>query len=127
LLTPGARNYWKGHDFVKLSYEAIDIVLGAVSNLPGPECEIFIGHLGGAVGRVAKNATAFPQRNSHFVMNVHTRWREASMDQEFISWARKLFDAAAPYAAGTAYVNFMPGDEVDRIEQAYGSNYRRLA
>jgi hypothetical protein len=53
--------------------------------------------------------------------------REASMDQEFISWARKLFDAAAPHAAGTAYVNFIPGDEVDRVEQAYGSNYRRLA
>jgi FAD/FMN-containing dehydrogenase len=127
LLTPGARNYWKSHDFVKLSDEAIDIVLSAVSNLPGPECEIFIGHVGGAAGRVAKNATAFPQRNSHFVMNVHTRWREASMDQAFIDWARKLFDAAAPHAAGTAYVNFMPGDEVDRVEQAYGSNYRRLA
>ena len=127
LLTPGARNYWKSHDFVKLSDEAIDIVLGAVANLPGPECEIFIGHVGGAAGRVAKNATAFPQRNSHFVMNVHTRWREASMDQTSINWARKLFDAAAPHAAGTAYVNFMPGDEVDRVEQAYGSNYRRLA
>src|SRR5215210_3281069 len=110
LLTPGARNYWKSHDFVKLSDDAIDIVLRAVSNVPGPECEIFIGHLGGAVSRVAKNATAFPQRNSHFVMNVHTRWREASMDQKFISWARKLFDTAAPHAAGTAYVNFMPGD-----------------
>jgi FAD/FMN-containing dehydrogenase len=127
LLTPGARNYWKSHDFVKLSDEAIDIVLGAVANLPGPECEIFIGHVGGAAGRVAKNATAFPQRNSHFVMNVHTRWREASMDQTFINWERILFVAAAPHAAGTAYVNFMPGDEVDRVEQAYGSNYRRLA
>jgi FAD/FMN-containing dehydrogenase len=127
LLTPGARNYWKSHDFVKLSDEAIDIVLGAVSNLPGPECEIFIAHVGGAAGRIAKNATAFPQRKSHFVMNVHTRWREASMDQAFISWARKLFDAAAPHAAGTAYVNFMPGDEVDRVEQVYGPNYRRLA
>ena len=127
LLTPGARNYWKSHDFMKLSDEAIDIVLSAVSNLPGPECEIFIAHVGGAAGRIAKSATAFPQRKSHFVMNVHTRWREASMDQAFISWARKLFDAAAPHAAGTAYVNFMPGDEVDRVEQVYGPNYRRLA
>lgn len=127
LLTPGARNYWKSHDFMKLSDEAIDIVLSAVSNLPGPECEIFIAHVGGAAGRIAKNATAFPQRKSHFVMNVHTRWREASMDQAFISWARKLFDAAAPHATGTAYVNFMPGDEVDRVEQVYGPNYRRLA
>ncbi|TIP76576.1 MAG: FAD-linked oxidase, partial [Mesorhizobium sp.] len=25
-----------------------------------------------------------------------------------------------------AYVNFMPEDEVDRVEAAYGGNYRRL-
>jgi FAD/FMN-containing dehydrogenase len=48
-------------------------------------------------------------------------------DQSYIGWARRLFDAAAPHAAGTAYVNFMPEDEVDRVEQAYGANYRRLA
>lgn len=127
LLAPGARNYWKSHDFVKLSDEVIDLLLDAVSNLPGPECEIFIGHVGGAAGRVAKGATAFPQRNSHFVMNVHTRWREAGMDQTFISWTRKLFDAAAPHAAGTVYVNFMPADEGHRVEKAYGPSYRRLA
>ncbi|MEX0853288.1 MAG: FAD-binding oxidoreductase [Bauldia sp.] len=127
LLTPGARNYWKTHDFVKLSDEVIDILLGAVSGLPGPECEIFIAHVGGAAGRVAKGATAFPQRSSHFVMNVHTRWREAAMDQTCIAWARKIFAAAAPHATGTAYVNFMPGDEADRVEQSYGPSYRRLA
>ena len=60
-------------------------------------------------------------------MNVHTRWREAAADQSFISWTRKLFDTAAPYAAGTAYVNFLSADEVDRIERAFGPNYRRLA
>jgi hypothetical protein len=126
LLTPGARNYWKSHDFVKLPDEAIGILIDAVSRLPGPECEIFIGHVGGAAGRVAKDATAFPQRRSHFVVNVHTRWREAAMDRTFVDWAKKFFDDAAPFAAGTVYVNFMPGDETDRVAKAYGSNYRRL-
>ena len=76
LLTPGARNYWKSHDFTELPDPAIQILTDAVRKLPGPECEIFIGHLGGAAGRVATDATAFPQRSSHFVMNVHARWRE---------------------------------------------------
>ena len=82
-----------------------------------------------AVRRAAspQDATAFPQRNSHFVMNVHARWREPAMDKACIDWARGLFEAAKPYAAGTAYVNFMPEDEVDRVEAAYGGNYRRLA
>ncbi|MCA1404882.1 FAD-binding oxidoreductase [Ensifer sp. IC3342] len=126
LLTPGARNYWKSHDFMELSDTTIGILLEAIRQLPGPECEIFIGHVGGAAGRVAAEETAFPQRSSHFVMNVHARWREPEMDQVCIDWARRLFEAAKPYAAGTAYINFMPADEVDRVETAYGSNYGRL-
>jgi hypothetical protein len=81
---------------------------------------------GGAAGRVAVDATAFPQRSSHFVMNVHARWREPTMDQACIGWARQLFEAAKLHAAGTAYINFMPEDELDRVEAAYGSNYPRL-
>jgi FAD/FMN-containing dehydrogenase len=127
LLTPGARNYWKSHDFERLSDEAIDILLDAVKTLPGPECEIFIAHVGGAMARVPADATAYPQRKSHFIMNVHTRWREPSQDAACIGWARKLFDAAAKHAIGSAYVNFMPDDETDRIEKVYGSNFKRLA
>jgi len=127
LLTPGARNYWKSHDFTDLSDTAIGVLTGAARRLPGPECEIFIGHVGGAAGRVPADATAFPQRSSHFVMNVHARWREQAMDQACIGWARELFEAAKPYAAGTAYINFMPADEADRVQQAYGSSYQRLA
>lgn len=127
LLTPGARNYWKSLDFTELSDATIAILTEAVRELPGPECEIFIGHVGGAAGRVPADATAFPQRSAHFVMNVHARWREPSMDRTCIGWARKIFEAGKPHAAPTAYVNFMPDDESDRVESAYGDNYRRLA
>ncbi|MGK9334935.1 FAD-binding oxidoreductase [Sinorhizobium meliloti] len=126
LLAPGARNYWKSHDFMELSDQAIGILTESIRQLPGPECEVFIAHVGGAAGRVAAEETAFPQRNSHFVINVHGRWRDAAMDQACIDWARHLFEAAKPYAAGTAYVNFMPEDELDRVEAAYGANYGRL-
>jgi hypothetical protein len=49
------------------------------------------------------------------------------MDQACIGWARGLFEAARPHALGTAYINFMPADETDRVDAAYGPNYRRLA
>ncbi len=127
LLAPGARNYWKSHDFASLSDPTIEVLLGAIRDLPGPECEIFIGHVGGAAGRVAAHATAFPQRSSHYVMNVHARWREADMDRPCIDWARSVYEAARPHAVGTAYINFMPGDEAERVEAAYAGNYRRLA
>ena len=127
LLTPGARNYWKSHDFADLPDAAIGTILDAVWTLPTPECEIFIAHVGGAMSRVAADATAWSNRSAHFVMNVHTRWREAAEDAACIGWARRLYDATARFASGSVYVNFMPDDEGDRVQAAYGANYRRLA
>jgi FAD/FMN-containing dehydrogenase len=128
LLTPGRRNYWKSHDFVEIPDPAIDLLVAAVGRLPSPECEIFIGHLGGAVNRVPASATAYPHRDVNFVMNVHTRWADAAQDAACIGWARDLFDRMAPHATGGVYVNFMPGDEAQRVSRgAYGPNYERLA
>jgi FAD/FMN-containing dehydrogenase len=127
LLEPGARNYWKSHDFTELSDDAIADLLAAVTRLPTAECEVFLAHVGGAMSRVPADATAYPQRKSHFIMNVHTRWRDAGQDAACIGWARELFGTMARHAVGTVYVNFMPDDEADRIEAAYGPNYSRLA
>jgi FAD/FMN-containing dehydrogenase len=128
LLQPGSRNYWKSHDFVELGDGAIDVLVEYARRLPSPECEIFIGQLGGAVNRVAASATAYPHRNVHYVMNVHTRWSDPSQDKTCIAWARELFDKMAPHATGGVYVNFMPEDEAQRVRAgAYGGNFERLA
>lgn len=127
LLTSGARNYWKSHDLETLSDDAIDVIARAVRSLPGSECEVFIAHVGGKMSRVAPDATAFPERRSHFVMNVHTRWRDSKDDSDCVRWARDLFAATEPFATGSAYVNFMPEDEPDRVRKVYGANYGRLA
>jgi hypothetical protein len=128
LLAPGARNYWKSHDLVELGDGAIRVMLDAVARLPTPDCEVFIGNLGGAVNRVPAQATAYPHRNVQFVVNVHTRWSRAADDDRCIAWARQLFEALAPHATGGVYVNFMPEDEGQRVsEGAYGPNHPRLA
>jgi FAD/FMN-containing dehydrogenase len=61
------------------------------------------------------------------VLNVHGRWDAPEDDSRCIAWARAFFDAAAPYALGGVYVNFMTQDEGARIPAAYGRNYERLA
>lgn len=127
LLSPGARNYWKSHDFLELSDGACDALLDAVKRLPSDECELFVGQLGGQVNRIAPDATAYPRRDVRFIVNMHTRWRDPAQDEACINWARGLFKALAPHALGSVYVNFMPSDEKDRIHGAFGSNYERLA
>jgi FAD/FMN-containing dehydrogenase len=127
LLTPGARNYWKSHNFAELSDGTVDTVIEYAGKLPSPQCEIFIAQLGGAANRVAADTTAYAHRDVKFVMNVHGRWDEPIQDQECISWSRDFFEAAKPYAMGGRYVNFMTEEETDRVGAAYGPNFDRLA
>ncbi|MGH7875885.1 MAG: FAD-binding oxidoreductase, partial [Candidatus Binatia bacterium] len=126
LLTHGARNYWKSHNFTQLADGAVDSIIEFAGKLPSPQCEIFIGMIAGAPNRVAPDAMAYGHRDAKFVLNVHGRWDEAKDDQECMGWAREFFKASAPYASAGAYVNFMTAEEGDRIVAAYGSNYDRL-
>jgi hypothetical protein len=99
LLTPGARNYWKSHNFTELSDEALNTMFEFADKLPSPQCEIFIGLIAGAANRVPANAMAYPNRDAKFVLNVHGRWDESSDDEQCIAWAREFFQASAPYAS----------------------------
>lgn len=126
LLTAGARNYWKSHNFTELKDAAIDAVIKFATMLPSPQCEIFIGLIAGAANRVSADAMAYGNRDAKFVLNVHARWDEAKQDQACIGWARTFFEASKPYASAGAYVNFMTADETDRVAAAYGANYSRL-
>jgi FAD/FMN-containing dehydrogenase len=126
LLTPGARNYWKSHNFCELSDGLIDVFIDAAGKIPDPQSEIAFAQLGGAVSRVAADATAYTNRDAQFVLNVHGRWADPARDAACVAWARDLFAAAAPFATGGAYVNFLTQEEGDRVPAAYGLNYGRL-
>jgi FAD/FMN-containing dehydrogenase len=126
LLTPGARNYWKSHNFTGLVDEAIDTVIRYVAELPSPQCEIFFGLLGGQASRPAPDATAYPHREAIYALNVHTRWSDPLEDDKCIAWARSFFAASVPYAAGSVYINFLTQDEGERIAEAYAGNFTRL-
>jgi FAD/FMN-containing dehydrogenase len=126
LLTRGARNYWKSHNFTELSDGVLDAIVEFASKLPSPQCEIFIGCISGASNRISADATAYYHRDAQFVMNVHGRWDDVAHDETCIAWAREFFQTAAPYASAGGYVNFMTQEEGDRVAAAYGSNYDRL-
>lgn len=127
LLVPGQRNYWKSHEFIELSDGLIEVFLDFAARLPDPQTEMAFAQLGGAIQRVARDATAYSHREPNFLINVHGRWGEPAKDAACIAWARELFAACAPFSTGAVYVNFMTGDEGDRVRAAYGANYERLA
>lgn len=127
LLTPGARNYWKTHDFETLDDALLDRLVDAARHLPSPQCEVFLAQLGGAGARLPLDATAFAGRRARYVMNAHARWEAPTDDMPCIDWARTIFEAAAPFATGGGYVNFLTQEEGRRLHATYGPNYERLA
>jgi FAD/FMN-containing dehydrogenase len=126
LLAPGARNYWKSHDFTDTSDGLIEVMMDHARRIPDPQTEIACAQLGGAVSRVPRGATAYNHRDGQYVMNVHGRWSDPSKDEACIAWARSLWQAAAPFATGSVYVNFLTQEEGGRVREAYGENYDRL-
>ncbi|MEQ9620073.1 MAG: FAD-binding oxidoreductase [Deltaproteobacteria bacterium] len=126
LLTPGARNYWKSHDFSDIGEGAVDTLIDYAGKLPSSQCEIFIAHLAGEANKIPHDATAYANRDTKFVLNVHGRWDDNSGDDKCISWAREFFDKSAEFATGSVYVNFMTEEETGRVTNAYGPNYDRM-
>lgn len=126
LLEPGARNYWKSHNFAKVDDAMLEVAIAAAAAAPGPECEVFIAQLGGAMTRVAPADTAYAGRDANYIMNIHGRWQSAADDQAVRDWSRRLYRDTAPFSTGGGYVNFFTEDEGERVTQAYGANYPRL-
>lgn len=122
----GRRYYTKSGYFNYLEDSTIDSMVGAVASIPSSEAQIELAYLGGAAARVGPNETAFGDRSAPFIMNLLASWSEASADAGNISWIRGLFKKLRPAMKPGVYVNFMSGDEQDRVPEAYHERWDRM-
>jgi FAD/FMN-containing dehydrogenase len=118
LAGPGARNYWKSHLLREMSDGCVDEIVEFGGKLPTEECEVFLPHMEGAPSRQPLDATAYAHRKAPFMLNLHTRWREAADDERSIAWATAFHAATQEYAQGV-YVNFLGHEGEDRVKAAY--------
>ena len=121
----GIHAYFKATNLARLDDELIDRLCGIHLAAPGPQCEIHIHQMGGAIARVTDGATAFADRSMPFVLNAVTGWHDPQADTPHREWARTVIAAASEASTGRAYVNFL-GD-TDAARTAYGEEtYARL-
>ncbi|MGV7224091.1 MAG: FAD-binding oxidoreductase [Nitrospinales bacterium] len=118
LVEHGARNYWKSHHIKELSDDCIDKIIEFAGKMPSDECEIFIPHMEGTPSRVPESDTAFAHRKTPFVLNIHTRWRNATDDDKCLAWAREFHSSTEEFAQGV-YVNFLSDEGEARVKDAY--------
>jgi hypothetical protein len=122
----GQRYYTKSGYFKCLDDIAIDRLLEAVNSLPSAGTQIELAYLGGAASQVAADETAFGDRSAPFIMNLLAQWSDAAADDLHVSWARGLFNQLRPAMKPGVYVNFMSGDEQDRVPEAYRERWDRM-
>ena len=122
----GRRYYTKSGYFNRLDDGTIDRMIEAVGTIPSPQTQIELAYLGGAAGQVDARETAFGDRSAPFIMNLLANWAEPAEDTAHISWVRGLFARLRPAMKPGVYVNFMSGDEQDRVPEAYQERWERM-
>ena len=122
----GRRYYTKSGYFHYLDNATIDRMAEAAATIPSAETAIELAYLGGAVAQMAADETAFGDRSAPFIMNLLANWPDASADARNVAWVRGLFARLQPAMKPGVYVNFMSGDEQDRVPEAYHERWERM-
>ena len=127
LYPDGLQHYWKANFARELTPGAIDAHLEHGPRVPSVHSTVHIYPIDGAVDRVPADATAFAHRDARFATVIAGMWPDAADNESNTRWVRDYYDAIAPHSKEGGYVNFMAGDDQDRIGANYGDNYDRLA
>ena len=127
---PGRLYYIKSSIVRNLSEAAIDTLLGYARAMPTPLSNIGFQQLHGAASRVDAGDTAFPHRYNHYELYVHPASDNPADSERMIQWARECWEAMQPFVERAVYVNALeerPEEVEQRVGEAYGANYERLA
>jgi FAD/FMN-containing dehydrogenase len=128
-MPPNLRNYWKAEFIDRVSDAFIDAWVDAYASVVSPLSSLLLFPIHGAAARVPVEATAFPNRGGLHV-GIYALWNpnETHADAANTAWVRNTWQRIQPFASGGLYVNEIGTDDgSDRVRQAYGPNYARLA
>ncbi len=121
----GKQNYWKSGLHRELSDDAIAEIVKQGNKMTSPLSAVVLEYYGGAAGRVAPDATAFPHRDLPWDILYVAQWTSPGEPQHR-EWARTAEKALRDYSTGATMV-FSLDEETQAVSNAaYGVNYPRL-
>jgi len=126
LVPPGLQHYWKANFVTELTDEAIEAHLEHGPQVPVVNSTVHIYPVNGACHRLAPDATAFAYRDATFATVIAGMWPDPADNEANTKWVRDYYEATAPLSEEGGYINFMAGDDQDRIKANYKGNYERL-
>lgn len=124
----GLRYYWKSLYLQELSDDVIRLACEAGADRPTPISTVEVWALGGAMGRVRPEETAFFHREAPFLLTIEANAEDPTTDEANVAWVRRWHEDATRFSRGGTYFNFggfWEGGE-DLLAQSFGKNYQRI-
>lgn len=116
-----------------LSGDGIETLLRQIERLPGSRNEegggFAIFASGGAINRVAADATAFVHRDALALMATEVTWTAKDDERTIrknLAWLDELAAAMRPHVSPFAYQNFIDRTQPNWKHAYYGANLKRL-
>ena len=126
LFPKGIYSYAKSDYFDKIPPAMVDDMIAWAERKPAPLSFTHLNHFGGAMGRVANDATPFAQRDATFAFSQDAFWDTPEETDANVQWVKDYWQAMRAYSPRGAYVNFMADEGEDRVRESYRGNYDRL-
>jgi FAD/FMN-containing dehydrogenase len=118
--------YVRSCDVAALDDGVIGVMVEHGARITSPISTVALWQMGGAVGRVGDDETAFNGRGAGFTFNILGNTLTPDGFEEQKLWARGYWEALAPFQT-SVYVNFLMEEGDARVRQAYGdAKYERL-
>jgi FAD/FMN-containing dehydrogenase len=110
-----------------LDADGIAVLKHFLETAPASSNLVQLEAYGGAINRLAPDATAFPHRaGTLFNMQYQAYWKQSSAGPAQIDWIAQFRHAMQPYVSGRAYSNYCDAAISDWPQAYYGANLARL-
>ena len=126
IVPKGMCGYVKSDYFDDIPRAMVDDMVAWAERKPYAMSMARLNHFGGAMSRIADDATPFPHRKALFAFSQDALWNNPEEADASVQWAKGYWQALRAYSPRGAYVNFMEEEGEDRVRESYRGNYDRL-
>ena len=115
----GGRSFITSRNGADISPEALEELVELATAAPG-EGSFSVTALGGAIARVAEDATAYTGREARFDFSVQSDWTDPTLDEANAEWCRRVIAVVQPEPTLGAYANGNSDAGPDESRRIYG-------
>lgn len=118
-------SYTKSGFLTELSPAVIDTILDGFASGEGRTTIFAMQHCGGAINRVAPDATAFPHRSINYIPLLIIGWPIDAEPSDHVAWLKQYWRTLEPHFQGF-YTNDLIDESQEDVDRNYLGNYPRL-